>query len=75
MIFNAFESGIFLKPEELNQDKVLKILTFKQMLQRLPIAPAQIKPGNNSKTLLNKIRKIVYSLYQSKRLLTKYIIT
>ena len=38
----------------------------KQMLQRLPIALAQIKAGNNSKSLLNEIRQIVYSLYQSK---------
>ena len=44
----------------------LKILTPKQMLQRLPIALAQIKTGNNSKRLLNEIRKIVYSLYRSK---------
>ena len=31
----------------------LKILTPKQMLQRLPIAVAQMKAGNNSKNLLN----------------------
>ena len=41
----------------------LKILTPKQMLQRLPIALAQVKAGNNSESLLNEIRKIVYSLY------------
>ena len=46
----------------------LKILTPKQMLQRLPIALAQIKAGNNSKTLLNEIRQIVYSLYQAKEI-------
>ena len=34
----------------------LKILTSKQMLQRLPIALAQVKSGNNSENLLNKIR-------------------
>ena len=44
----------------------LKALTPKQMLQRLPIALAQVKAGNNSKSLLNEIRQIVYSLYQSK---------
>ena len=44
----------------------LKILTPKQMLQRLPIALAQVKAGNNSESLLNEIRQIVYSLYQSK---------
>ena len=43
-----------------------KILTPKQMLQRLPIALAQVKAGNNSESLLNEIRQIVCSLYQSK---------
>ena len=33
----------------------LKILTPKQMLQRLPIALAQVKSGNNSENLLNEI--------------------
>ena len=42
----------------------LKILTPKQMIQRLPIALAQVKAGNNSESLLNKIRQIVFSLYQ-----------
>ena len=42
----------------------VKILIFKQMLQRLPIALAQLKVGNNSENLLNEIRQIVYSLYQ-----------
>ena len=36
------------------------------MLQRLPIALAQVKPGNNSENLLNEIKQIAYSLYQSK---------
>ena len=37
----------------------LKILTSKQLLQRLPIALAQVKAGNNSENLLNEIRQIV----------------
>ena len=41
------------------------------MLQRLPIALAQGKSGNNSKSLLNEIRKIVYSLYQSEQITKK----
>ena len=41
----------------------LKIVTPKQMLQRLPIALAQVKAGNNSESLLNEIREIVYSLF------------
>ena len=49
----------------------LKILTPKQMLQRLPIALAQIKSGNNSQSLLNEIRQIVYSFYQSKEITKK----
>ena len=49
----------------------LKILTLKQMLQRLPIAFAQVKAGNNSESLLNEIRKIGYSLYQSKQITKK----
>ena len=44
----------------------LKILTFKQMLERLPIALAQVKAGNNSENLLNEIWQILYSLYESK---------
>ena len=51
--------------------KGLKILTPKQMIQRLPIALAQVKVGNNSKILLNKIRQIIYSLYQSKEITRK----
>ena len=49
----------------------LKILTPKQMLQRLPVALAQVKAGNNSESLLNEIRQIVYSLYQSKQITKK----
>ena len=41
------------------------------MLQILPIALAQVKAGNNSESLLNEIRHIVYSLYQSKQIAKK----
>ena len=41
------------------------------MLQRLPIALAQVKASNNSENLLNQIRQIVYSLYQSKEITKK----
>ena len=47
-----------------SEGKGLKILTPKQMLQRLPIALVQVKAGNDSESLLNEIRQIVYSLYQ-----------
>ena len=68
-VLDAFKSKIFsikskgagiLNP---NHSK-LKILTPKQMLQRLPIALAQ-------ESLLNEIRQIVYSLYQSKQIIKK----
>ena len=52
-------------------DKGLKILTPNQMLRRLPIALAQMKAGNNSESLLNEIKKIVYSLYRSKEITKK----
>ena len=51
--------------------KGLKILTPKQMIQRLPIALAKVKAGNNSEDLLNEIRQIIYSLYQSKEITKK----
>ena len=53
------------------EGKGLKILTPKQMLQRLPIVLAQVKASNNSESLLNEIRQIVYSLYQSKQITKK----
>ena len=61
---NAFKGGIFpLKPL---QEKGLKNLTPKQLLQRLPIALAQVEVGNISEDLLNEIRQIIYSLYREK---------
>ena len=41
------------------------------MLNRLPIALAQVKAGNNSENLLNEIRQIAYVLYQSKEITKK----
>ena len=43
--------------------KCLRILTPKQMLQRLPIALPQVKTGNKSESLLNVTSQIIYSLY------------
>ena len=70
---DAFDSRIFLMESEgagfLNFDRSrFKLLAPKQILQRLPIALSQIKAGNNSETLLNEIRKIIYSLHQSKEI-------
>ena len=48
----------------------LKILNNQQMLNCLPILPAQIQAGDNSKSLKNEARQILYLLYRSK-VLTK----
>ena len=61
------ETGYDGKQNKTEQDGTgLKVLTSKQLLQRLPIALAQVKASNNSKSSLNEIRQIVYPLYQSK---------
>ena len=74
-VFNFFKDYIKMYIDaghKAKQDKTkgtqLKILTSKQILQRLPIALAQVKPGNNPENLLNEIRQIVYSLYQTKEI-------
>ena len=54
------------------EEKGLKILTNKQMLNRLSILLVQIQAGNNSIKLKNEIRQILYSLYRSK-VLTKTV--
>ena len=72
MALKAFQSGIFPRSKESQQESEgLKILTLNHMLKRLSIALAQIKAGNNSESLLNEIRQIVYSLYRSKEITKK----
>ena len=41
------------------------------MFQNLPIALAQVKPGNTSGNLLNEIRQIIHSLYLAKEITKK----
>ena len=66
-ILDAFESKIFSI-----KSKVSGILNPNHSkLKRLLIAIAQVKAGNNSESFLNKIRQIVYSLYQSKQITQK----
>ena len=45
----------------------LKVLSHKQMLQKLPIALTQVKAANTYENLLNKIRQIIYLLYRAKK--------
>ena len=77
LTLNAFRSGIFqikaTKGKGSPSDLVmhLKILTPKQMLQRLPIGLAQVTAGKTSENLLNEIRQIIYSLYRAKEITKK----
>ena len=60
---------------KVKHEKGLKMLTPKQMLQRLSVAIAQLKAGNASANSINEIRKIIYSLHyiKQKKSLEKYI--
>ena len=69
LTLNAYKSGIF--PLKTWQGKGLKIATPKQMLQKLPIALAQVKGGNTSENLLNEIYQVTYSMYQAKEITKK----
>ena len=70
-LYNHYVKIISEAMYKTKQGTGLKILTPKQILQRLPIALAQVKAGNNSENLLNEISQIVYSLYQLKRITKK----
>ena len=70
MVIIGFKSKIFFRKStgislfDTDNSK-LKVLTPKQMLQRLPIPLAQVKAGNSSENLF------IYSLYQSKEITKK----
>ena len=70
-MFTDYAKNMLKNIYESKQGTGIKILTHKQILQRLPIALAQIKAGNNSESLLNEVRQIVHSLYQSKEISKK----
>ena len=78
-VLNAFHSKVFpikTKGSCFSDHSNIKILTPKQMLQKLPIALIQVKAGNTSENLSNEIRKIIYILYiEQKKLLRKYMTT
>ena len=58
--------------DKIQSGQGIKILTPNEMLSRLRIFLAQLKVGNNSERLKNKIRQLLYSLCRSKKL-TKQI--
>ena len=66
--FHEYTSRVSEARRQAKTGTGLKIITPKQILQRLPIALTQIKTDNNSQSLLNEIRQIVYSLYPSKEI-------
>ena len=63
--------SLYLKLNKAKRREGLKILTPKQILQRLPVSLAQVKAGNASENLLNEIRQIIYSLYRNKEITKK----
>ena len=70
-VMKFYDNSSLMMSEAKNKGTGLKILTPKQILQRLPGAFAQVKAGNNSENLLKEIRQIVYSLDQSKQISKK----
>ena len=70
-MFNGYAKNVSRNIYESKQGTGIKILTPNQMFQRLPIALAQIKAGNNSESLSNDIMQIVCSLYHSKEITKK----
>ena len=54
--------------KEAKERKWLKILTLNKLLTRLPVLLAQIKTGNNSNKLKNKMRQKLYLLYQQNKI-------
>ena len=63
-LFNSYSKirseAIYESKQNETKGRGVKILTPKQMLQRLRIALAQVKAGNDSENLLNEIRQIIY---------------
>ena len=66
-LFNDYSLIVSEAKQKVKYGKGFKILTPKQMLQRLPAALAQVIAGNTSENLLNEIRQIIYSLYREKK--------
>ena len=52
--------------------EAIRILTPKQIIQRLPIPIAQLKASNTSENLLNEIRQITCSLHRAKEITKKF---
>ena len=68
LIVKIVEKILKFNKQNQQKGKGIKILTPNQMLNRLPIALAQLQAGNNSNKLKNEIRQLLYSLYRSKNM-------
>ena len=62
-LFDDYTKIVSKAKYEAKHGKGLRILTPKQMFQKLPAAYVQVKAGNISENLLNEIRQIMHSLY------------
>ena len=67
-LFNEYSSTESQSKHKAKYGEGLKILSPKQMLQRFPIALAQVKAGDTFENLLNEIRQIIYSFYREKEI-------
>ena len=65
LIVKIVEKIIKFNKQNQQKGQGIKILTPNQMLNRLPIALAQLQAGNNSNKLKNEIRQLLYSFYRS----------
>ena len=70
-LFNEYSSISSETKPKVKYGEGIKILSPKQMLQRLSITLSQLKAGNTSEILLNKIRQIIYFLHQEKEVTKK----
>ena len=72
LIVEIVEKILKFNKQNQQEGQAIKILTPNQMLNRLPIALAQLQAGKNSKKFKNEIGQLLYSLYRSKNM-TKQI--
>ena len=68
LIVKMVEKILKINKQDQQKGQGINILTPNQMLNRLPIALAQLQAGNNSNKLKNEIRQLLYSLYRSKNM-------
>ena len=69
LILHACRIEIFLIKEK--EGKGLKLLTPKQIIQRISISLAKLNARNTFENLLNEIRKIMHSLHREKEITKK----